>query len=438
LTHEVLSEYADTNGLIYMSEDSGILQQPASSEEPEAAVEPQAAEENSQSDSHPVLELDLPEPEAPPVEDEMPAIVGVSFQRSGKIYHFRRSGVDCLPGDEVLARTEKGVDLGEVVFVDEDAAEGEVPAGLKPLMRKATAEDLRQREALQERERSALQICEEKIAAHSLPMKPIEAAYTFDARRLTFYFSAEERVDFRELVRDLAQTFHCRIELRQIGVRDEAKLIGGLGPCGRPLCCAQFLRDFEPVGIRLAKDQGLSLNPAKISGICDRLMCCLRYEHDTYQALAEELPKVGTEVTTLRGAGVVKDVQLLRGRVLVQFGEDEMVELDTSEVGWPGHELQAPEPEKASAPPAAEPAPAQPSQDDHRRGKRRRPRLRSRRQRSRETKQTETQAQQAPQAPQQQSDTAKERPARRRRPRRRTARSKRPPDGKRNHGQPTQ
>lgn len=257
--------------------------------------------------------------DSPKHHPQEPKAVGVTFRRGGKVYSFAPNGVRANPGDHVLAKTERGVDLGEVVVVKHHLDKEERDKPLKPLVRRATREDLRREERLREREKEAEAVCGQKIAEHSLPMKLIDADYTFDGQRLVFFFSAEGRVDFRALVRDLAETFHCRIELRQIGVRDEAKMVGGLGPCGRPLCCAQWLRTFDPVGIKVAKDQGMPLNPAKISGICDRLMCCLRFEHEVYKELASRLPQTGDEVRSQGRVGTVRAVALLREMVTVQF-----------------------------------------------------------------------------------------------------------------------
>ena len=265
-----------------------------------------------------------------------PAAVGVSFRRGGKVYDFAPNGVRIGPGDAVLARTERGVDIGEVVRITGGADAGEHEQPLKPLIRRATRDDLHRQERLRQREKAAAVACKSKIAEHDLPMKLIGADYTFDGERLIFFFSAEGRVDFRALVRDLAEAFHCRIELRQIGVRDEAKMVGGLGPCGRPLCCAQWLRDFDPVGIKAAKDQGLALNPAKISGICDRLMCCLRFEHEVYKELSNRLPKAGDAVKAQGRTGKVKGVQLLAERITVDFpavdGVSQKVEVRASDL----------------------------------------------------------------------------------------------------------
>ncbi|MEN6643590.1 MAG: regulatory iron-sulfur-containing complex subunit RicT [Armatimonadia bacterium] len=261
-----------------------------------------------------------------------PAAVGVSFRRSGKIYYFAPGGLRVRQGDQVLANTEKGIDVGEVVLIKYEPEDAEQSNKLKPLLRKATAEDLAHEKELQIKEREARKLAEQKVLEHKLPMRLIAADYTFDGQRLVFFFSAEGRVDFRDLVRDLAEMFHTRIELRQVGVRDQAKMVGGLGPCGRPLCCNAFLRNFDPVGIRVAKDQGLSLNPAKISGICDRLMCCLRYEHESYQELARKLPRVGQLVQTRKGPGEVRQVNLMHERLTIRYPNDETETLKASEV----------------------------------------------------------------------------------------------------------
>jgi len=282
-----------------------------------------------------------------------PKAVGVTFRRGGKVYSFAPNGVRANPGDRVLAKTERGVDLGEVVVVKHHLDKEERDKPLKPLVRRATREDLRREERLREREKEAEAVCGQKIAEHSLPMKLIDADYTFDGQRLVFFFSAEGRVDFRALVRDLAETFHCRIELRQIGVRDEAKMVGGLGPCGRPLCCAQWLRTFDPVGIKVAKDQGMPLNPAKISGICDRLMCCLRFEHEVYKELASRLPQTGDEVRSQGRVGTVRAVALLREMVTVQFVDSDSshsVEIPAKDLKrMRGHWLLVAEPPDAGA-----------------------------------------------------------------------------------------
>lgn len=213
----------------------------------------------------------------------MVRIVGVRFKKVGKVYYFDPGNLEFHSQDQVIVETARGIEFGEVVIPPKEVAEEDVINPLKKVLRIASPEDVRQVEENQGKEESAFEICQQKIAAHQLPMKLVDVEYTFDASKIIFYFTADGRVDFRDLVKDLASVFRTRIELRQIGVRDEAKMIGGIGSCGRVLCCASFLGDFEPVSIRMAKDQNLSLNPTKISGICGRLMCCLKYENDCYE-----------------------------------------------------------------------------------------------------------------------------------------------------------
>jgi cell fate regulator YaaT (PSP1 superfamily) len=209
-------------------------------------------------------------------------VVGVRFRRAGKVYYFDPGDIDPGVGDTVVVETIRGLEVAEVVVAGRMVPEDEISQPLRPVLRKATPDDLARLEKNREKEKEALDVCERKIAEHGLEMSLVDAEYTLDRAKLIFYFTAEGRVDFRQLVRDLSSTFKTRIELRQIGVRDEAKMIGGLGPCGRQLCCCTFLTEFQPVSIRMAKRQDLSLNPNKISGLCGRLMCCLRYENDYY------------------------------------------------------------------------------------------------------------------------------------------------------------
>ncbi len=261
-----------------------------------------------------------------------PAAVGVSFRRGGKIYYFDTQGVRLQLGDHVLVDSEKGLDIAEVVRLAHDQSAVGVEGPLKPIVRKATEEDMEHEQRLRQKERKALRICERKIAQHGLPMKLIDADYTFEGRCLVFFFSAEGRVDIRDLVRDLARTFKTRIELRQIGVRDEAKMLGGLGSCGRPLCCQTFLRAFDPVSIKVAKDQGLSLNPSKISGVCDRLMCCLRFEQRMYQEIRTQMPAIGDRVVTASGPGQVVEQHVLAEEVVVQLEDDSRVTVALDEL----------------------------------------------------------------------------------------------------------
>lgn len=212
----------------------------------------------------------------------MQTIVGVRFRQAGKIYYFAPDDTQYAVGDRVIVETARGLEFGDVAVANRDVPDEQITPPLKRVVRRATAHDEEQLATYRAKEREARDVCAEKIAHHALPMSLVSAEYTFDGQKLIFYFTAENRVDFRELVRDLAATFKTRIELRQIGVRDEAKMLGGLGPCGRPVCCATFLGEFQPVSIRMAKEQNLSLNPTKISGLCGRLMCCLRYECEHY------------------------------------------------------------------------------------------------------------------------------------------------------------
>ena len=245
----------------------------------------------------------------------MTRIVGVKFRTAGKTYYFDPLDFDLKTGDEVIVETARGVEFGTVAFDIKDVDDSEVVQPLKPIMRKADAGDRkRNAENIAKRER-ALQICQEKVDARKLEMKLVDVEYTFDNSKVIFYFTADGRVDFRELVKDLAAAFKMRIELRQIGVRDETKMMGGIGPCGRPLCCSSWMRDFNTVSIKMAKNQSLSLNPTKISGICGRLMCCLQYENDTYVDLKKGMPDVGERISTRDGNAVVCDVNILEDKI---------------------------------------------------------------------------------------------------------------------------
>ena len=249
----------------------------------------------------------------------MATIIGVRFRNSGKTYYFEAAGHTFRIGDRVVVETSQGPECGEVAIPNRELSDSEINKPLKPVVRPATPDDLKRVEENEQKERRAMQICNEKIAAHKLEMSLVRAEYAFDGSKLLFYFPADGRVDFRGLVKDLAGVFHTRIELRQIGVRDEAKMIGGLGICGQPLCCSRFLNDFHPVSIKMAKEQGLSLNPTKISGTCGRLMCCLKYEQEAYSSLLRVTPKVGALVNTEEGRGTVTDVSLLTGMLKVQL-----------------------------------------------------------------------------------------------------------------------
>ena len=249
----------------------------------------------------------------------MAEIIGVRFKNVGKVYYFDPAGNRLEKGALVVVETARGVECGEVVIPNKEVADETIVKPLKPVLRPAAPEDVRRAKENAQRERRAFEICQEKIASHRLNMKLVDVEYTFDNSKILFYFTADGRVDFRGLVKDLASVFRTRIELRQIGVRDEAKMLGGLGICGRPFCCTQFLSDFQPVSIKMAKEQGLSLNPAKISGSCGRLMCCLKYEQDAYESLLRITPKQGALVTTKEGKGVVLEANLLTGAVKVRL-----------------------------------------------------------------------------------------------------------------------
>lgn len=249
----------------------------------------------------------------------MAQIVGVQFKNMGKVYSFDAADKSYKKGDRVVVDTARGIEVGTVTFGNRETDVSELQVPLKPILRLATADDIRKAEENREREAEAMRVCQQKIADHKLEMKLVDVEYTLDGSKILFYFTADGRVDFRELVKDLASTFHTRIELRQIGVRDEAKLLGGLGICGQPFCCARFLSDFQPVSIKMAKEQGLSPNPAKISGTCGRLLCCLKYEQEAYDFLRHETPRPGTPVQTPDGKGVITDVGLLTGKLKVRL-----------------------------------------------------------------------------------------------------------------------
>lgn len=252
-------------------------------------------------------------------------IIGVRFKSVGKIYYFDPAGLDIKMGDSVIVETARGVECGEVTLTDREIDETRFTNPLKKVIRVATSQDFKQIERNKKKEEDAFKICEEKIAAHKLKMNLIEVECTFDNSKLLFYFTAENRVDFRELVKDLAAVFRTRIELRQIGVRDEAKMLGGLGICGQPFCCSRFLGEFYPVSIKMAKEQSLSLNPTKISGTCGRLMCCLKYEQDGYEELYRTTPKAGSIVKTPEGRGIVEDANLLTGKLRVKIDKTDNV-----------------------------------------------------------------------------------------------------------------
>ncbi len=262
----------------------------------------------------------------------MYTVVGISFKKAGKVYYFDPGEIKLRMGDHVIVETARGIEFGEVVMGQREVTEEEIVAPLKNVIRKANEGDHEKNNENKRLEKEAFSICAEKIKDHELPMKLIDCEYTFDHNKIIFYFTADGRVDFRELVKDLARVFKTRIELRQIGVRDEAKMIGGMGICGRPLCCSVFLRDFDPISIKMAKKQELSLNPAKISGVCGRLMCCLKYESKTYKRLKEEMPEIGEIVEMELGEGEIVERNLVKKTVKVDIGEDEYIEVELEEL----------------------------------------------------------------------------------------------------------
>lgn len=258
----------------------------------------------------------------------MTKVVGVRFRRAGKIYYFDPGKAKMAAGSHVIVETARGIEYGTVLIAPKEVDDKAVVQPLKPVIRVATPEDDKTEQRNKEKEKEAYKICLEKIAKHKLEMKLVEAEYTFDNNKLLFYFTADGRIDFRELVKDLAAVFRTRIELRQIGVRDETKILGGIGICGRELCCKSYLADFAPVSIKMAKEQNLSLNPTKISGVCGRLMCCLKHEEETYEELNRRLPNVGDRVTTDDGfKGEVHSVNVLRQLVKVLIDVDNEKEL---------------------------------------------------------------------------------------------------------------
>lgn len=257
----------------------------------------------------------------------MVEVTGIRFKKMGKIYYFDAGDLKLENGNHVVVETSRGIEYGLVVIDKKSVDESEIVPPLKKVIRVATPEDDKTVENNKAKEKEAFEICREKIASHGLDMKLIDVEYTFDHNKILFYFTAEGRIDFRELVRDLASVFKTRIELRQIGVRDEAKLIGGLGVCGRVLCCNSYMGEFEPVSIKMVKEQNLSLNPTKISGTCGRLMCCLKNEQSTYEALFKNAPGIGSLVETPDGKGVVSAVSILKGIITVAVDRENEKEL---------------------------------------------------------------------------------------------------------------
>ncbi|MBQ3817246.1 MAG: stage 0 sporulation family protein [Clostridia bacterium] len=255
----------------------------------------------------------------------MTEVISVKFKEAGRSYYFDPAGNELKIGEKVIVETSGGNEFGTVCEANHKVEDESIVKPLKKLVRKANEKDLKRAEENAQKEAEAAKICEELITEHKLDMKLVEVEYSFDASKIVFFFTSDGRVDFRELVKDLAAKFHTRIELRQIGVRDEARMLGGLGICGQPYCCKRFLSDFQPVSIKMAKEQGLSLNPTKISGSCGRLMCCLKYEQDAYEYLNSFTPNVGATVKTEDGIGTVTDVNLITGNLFVKLNDSESI-----------------------------------------------------------------------------------------------------------------
>ncbi len=253
----------------------------------------------------------------------MTQVISVRFKADGADYYFDPDGKVYKTGSLAVVETAQGIECGTVSEGNHSVEDDKIVQPLKKALRNATEKDIKKVEENKEKAKDAFKICEEKVLAHALDMKLIEAQYSFDGSKLIFFFTSDGRVDFRELVKDLAATFHTRIELRQIGVRDEARMLGGIGICGQPFCCSRFLNGFQPVSIKMAKEQGLSLNPTKISGSCGRLMCCLKYEQDAYEYLLKKTPSVGSVVKTEAGTGVVVDVNVITGNLIVKIDEND-------------------------------------------------------------------------------------------------------------------
>ncbi len=257
-------------------------------------------------------------------------VVGIRFRPAGRIYYFDPQGKNYSTGQYVIVETVRGMEAGRVVIASKRMAEGDISDPLKPILRDATEDELRMMLSFKGKEKEAVVICGERVIQHKLPMKLVEAEYTFDGSRLTFYFTAEERVDFRALVRDLAATFRTRIELRQIGARDQAKQQGGVGPCGKTLCCSSWITDFGVVSIKMAKEQGLPLNPSKISGVCGRLLCCLSYENDNYIQAKQQMPQIGSMLSTPGGAGKVVSINVPKNSVEVMLESGATIQVPVS------------------------------------------------------------------------------------------------------------
>lgn len=290
----------------------------------------------------------------------MASVIGVRFRNAGKLYYFDPVELWPTVGEFVIVETVHGVEYGEVVTGVQEVEDDKIVQPLKRVIRLATAEDAAHQQQNEAKEQAALEICKVKVAEHKLPMKLVDCQYTFDNAKILFYFSAEKRVDFRSLVKELGSQFHTRIELRQIGIRDEARMIGGPGQCGRTICCSTFLGDFKQVSIKMAKEQGLSLNPTKISGMCGRLMCCLTYEEENYATTLKKMPKVGKEVITPDGMGTVVELNVLKETVRVRLPKGdstELVDYPMEEVHRPGTQKNGKNAQKETEPAVAEEEP---------------------------------------------------------------------------------
>ncbi|HZJ99051.1 MAG TPA: stage 0 sporulation family protein [Tissierellaceae bacterium] len=267
-------------------------------------------------------------------------VVGVRFKKAGKVYYFDPNDIDVELGDFVIVETARGIEFGSVVIGPKEVTEDEIVAPLKTVLRVAEDVDFEVHRENKKKAKEAMSICQAKVIEHDLDMKVIDVEYTFDNNKVIFYFTADGRVDFRELVKDLASIFRTRIELRQIGVRDEAKMIGGMGPCGKMCCCSQFLGEFEPVSIKMAKEQSLSLNPTKISGLCGRLMCCLKYEQDTYEELLSTMPQVGAIALTPEGKGTITEtytlLETVKVKVSLKDGTHDLFQYKVSDIELTG------------------------------------------------------------------------------------------------------
>ena len=261
----------------------------------------------------------------------MPRIVAIQFSTAGKLYDFNAEDLDLATGDKVVVETERGLGIGDVVLAPVERTEG-VPENLASIRRKATPDDIATHERNRQLEKSAFDFCLKRITERGMQMKLVRVEYQFDSSKAVFYFTADGRVDFRDLVKDLAHNFHTRIEMRQIGVRDESKMIGGIGICGRELCCSSFLREFQPVSVKMAKEQNLALNPSKISGQCGRLLCCLDYEYETYCCLRKNFPKCGKRVRTPTAAGVIDKINILTGTITLRLDDNKQIIIRREEI----------------------------------------------------------------------------------------------------------